>query len=94
MGSPVIKYEKIELLVCIYEISRELVCKYGIYACSRYLTPATIVNPIPSQVHMIIGLDVQDDVKNKLYLLKIQLRQKPVQCTGCSISLPYPKKRQ
>ena len=50
--NPVFKYEKIELLVCIYEISRELVCKYGIYACSRCLTPATIVNPIPSQVHM------------------------------------------
>ena len=37
--------KKIELLVCIYEISRELVCKYGTYACSRCLTPATIVNP-------------------------------------------------
>ena len=47
--------------------------------------------PIPSS-YETIGLDVQDDVKNKLYPLKIQLRQKPVQCTGCSISLPYPKK--
>ena len=28
MGNPIFKYEKSELLVCIYEISRELVCKY------------------------------------------------------------------
>ena len=34
-GSPVFKYDKIELLVCIYEISRELVFKYGISGCSR-----------------------------------------------------------
>ena len=33
--------------------------------------------PIPSS-YETIGLDVQDDVKNKLYPLKIQLRQKPV----------------
>ena len=46
-GSPIFKYEKIELLVCTYEISRELVCKYGNFGCSRCLTPATIVNPIP-----------------------------------------------
>ena len=44
---PTFKYEKIELLVCIYEISRELVFIYGISGCSRCLTPATIVNPIP-----------------------------------------------
>ena len=44
---PTFKYEKIELLVCIYEISKELVFIYGISACSRCLTPATILNPIP-----------------------------------------------
>ena len=40
-GSPVFKYEKIELLVCIYEISGELVFKYGISGCSRCLTVVT-----------------------------------------------------
>ena len=47
MEIPTFKYEKIELLVCIYEISKELVFIYGISACSRCLTPATILNPIP-----------------------------------------------
>ena len=41
MGIPIFKYEKIELLVCIYEISRELVFKYGISGCSRCLTPVS-----------------------------------------------------
>ena len=45
-------YEIIELLVCIYEISRELVFKYGISGCSRCLTLVTTVNPIPSQVQL------------------------------------------
>ena len=40
-GNPVFKYEKIELLVCIYEISGELVFKYGISRCSRWLTVVT-----------------------------------------------------
>ena len=44
MGIPTFKYEKIELLVCIYEISRELVFIYGISRCSQCLTPVTIVN--------------------------------------------------
>ena len=35
MRNHTFKYEKIELLVCIYEISRELVFKYGISGCSR-----------------------------------------------------------
>ena len=30
MGIPIFRYEKIELLVCIYEIPRELVFIYGI----------------------------------------------------------------
>ena len=47
VGIPTFKYEKIELLVCIYEISRELVFIYGISGCSRCLTPVTIVNHIP-----------------------------------------------
>ena len=50
MGNPISKYERIELLVCIYEISRELVFNYGISECSRRLTLVTTVNPIPSQV--------------------------------------------
>ena len=41
MENPTFKYEKIELLVCIYEISRELVFKYGISRCSRCLTLGT-----------------------------------------------------
>ena len=49
-GNPVFKYENIELLVCIYEISRELVFKYGISGCSRCLTLETIMNPLPSQI--------------------------------------------
>ena len=46
MGIPTFKYEKIELLVCIYEISRELVFIYEIAGCSQCLTvtPVTIVN--------------------------------------------------
>ena len=44
MGIPIFKYEKVELLVCIYEISRELVFIYGISRCSRCLTPVIIVN--------------------------------------------------
>ena len=44
VGIPTFKYEKIELLVCIYEISRELVFIYGISRCSRCLTPVIIVN--------------------------------------------------
>ena len=44
MGIPTFKYEKIELLVCIYEISRELVFIYGISRCSRCLRPVIIVN--------------------------------------------------
>ena len=47
MGIPTFKYEKIELLVCIYEISRELVFIYRIFGCSQCVTPATIGNPIP-----------------------------------------------
>jgi len=31
VGIPTFKYEKIELLVCVYEISRELVFIYGIF---------------------------------------------------------------
>ena len=55
MGIPIFKYEKIELLVCIYEISRELVFIYGISGCSRCLTPVTIVNPIlPSHLNQEI----------------------------------------
>ena len=42
MGNPIFKYEKFELLVCIYEISRALVFKYGICGC---LALVTIVNP-------------------------------------------------
>ena len=42
MGIPTFKYEKNELLVCIYEISGVLVFKYGI---SRCLALVTIVNP-------------------------------------------------
>ena len=41
-----------ELLVCIYEISGELVFKYGISGCSRWMTLVAIANPIPSQVHL------------------------------------------
>ena len=52
MGNPIFKYKKIELLVCIYEISRELVFKYGISGCPRCLTLVTTVNTIPSQVQM------------------------------------------
>ena len=37
MGIFIFEYEKIELLVCVYEISRELVFIYGIYGCSRCL---------------------------------------------------------
>ena len=33
MGITISKYEKIELLVCIYENSRELVFIYGISGC-------------------------------------------------------------
>ena len=51
-GNPIFKYEKFELLVCIYEISRALVFKYGISGCSRCLTLVTTVNPIPFQVQM------------------------------------------
>ena len=46
----IFKYEKIELLVCIYEVLGELVFKYGIYGCSRCLTLETIMNPLPSQI--------------------------------------------
>ena len=60
MRNHIFKYEKIELLVCIYEISRDLVFKYGISGCSRCLTLVTTVNltlvttvnPIPSQVQL------------------------------------------
>ena len=44
VGIPTFKYEKIELLVCIYEISRELVFIYEISGCSWCLTPVTLVN--------------------------------------------------
>ena len=37
MGNPIFKYEKFELLVCIYEYSRALIFKYGISGCSRCL---------------------------------------------------------
>ena len=53
MGNPMFKYEKFELLVCIYEISTALVFKYGISGCSRCLTLVTTVNPIPFQVQLI-----------------------------------------
>ena len=43
---------KYEILVCIYEILRDLVCKYGISGCSRRLTLVTTVNPTPSQVQL------------------------------------------
>ena len=45
MENPTFKYEKIELLVCIYEILGELVFKYGTSGCSRCLTLETIMNP-------------------------------------------------
>ena len=48
--NPTFKYEKIELLVCIYEVLGELVFKYGISGCSRCLTLETIMNPLPSQI--------------------------------------------
>ena len=50
MGNPIFKYEKIELLVCIYEISRELVFKYGISGSPRCLTLVNIMNPISSKI--------------------------------------------
>ena len=50
--TPHLNMKKIELLVCIYEFSRDQVFKYGISGCSRCLTLVTIVNPIPSQVHL------------------------------------------
>ena len=62
MGNPIFIYEKFELLVCIYEISRALVFKYVISGCSRCLTLVTTVNPIPFQVQM-------------RYLFPIQLNQ-------------------
>ena len=57
MGNPIFKYEKFELLVCIYEISRALVFKYGISGCSRCLTLVTTVNPIPSQVQFEVQIE-------------------------------------
>ena len=52
MGNPIFKYEKIELLVCIYEIPRELVFKYVISGCLRCLTLVNIMNPISSQIQL------------------------------------------
>ena len=52
MGIFIFEYEKIELLVCVYEISRELVFKNGISGSSRCLTLGTTVNLIPSQVQL------------------------------------------
>ena len=56
METPTFKYEKIEL-VFIYEISRELVCKYGISGCSRCLTLYSTVNPIPPQVQFEVQIE-------------------------------------
>ena len=67
---PTFKYEKIELLVCIYEISRELVFIYGISGCSRCLTPATIVNPIPFHPKFIWDSYSQANWSNKCSPLK------------------------
>ena len=52
MGNPIFKYEKFELLVCIYEISSAPVFKYGISGCLRCPKLGTTVNPIPSQVQL------------------------------------------
>ena len=52
MRNPIFRYEKIELLVCIYEISREMVFKYGISGCPRCLTLLNIMNPISSQIQL------------------------------------------
>ena len=52
MRNHTFEYEKIELLACIYEISRELVFKYGISGCSRCLTLVTTVNPVLFQVQL------------------------------------------
>ena len=52
MWNHIFRYEKIELLICIYEISRELIFKYGISGCSRCLTLVTTVNPVLFQVQL------------------------------------------
>ena len=95
MGNPISKYERIELLVCIYEISRELVFNYGISECSRRLTLVTTVNPLPSQVqfekiHLPVELSHSSTGIGMMLRigeppLKIYLQQK-TNCTVCYIS--------
>jgi len=51
--NPTFKSEKIELLVCIYEVLGELVFKYGISGYSRCRTLETIMNPLPSQIQPV-----------------------------------------
>ena len=80
MENPTFKNEKIELLVCIYEVLGELVFKYGIYGCSRCLTLETIMNPLPSQIQCFqstsgtswsIEIIVLPEVSPYLQILKV-----------------------